>query len=82
MMKLKFRAILIILFSGLVATGCSSTLDVGDEEPISRVISYSVPNEAHVKLCVENSYKTAVAILVDEVKQAGKSSGNIRCSRF
>jgi len=52
MMKLKFRAILIILFSGLVATGCSNTLDVGDEEPISRVISYSVPNETLVKLWV------------------------------
>lgn len=71
MMKLKFSTILIILFSGLIAAGCSNSLDVWEGEPVSTNIGYNLLDETHVKLWVENSYKTTIVTLVDDVQPAG-----------
>lgn len=62
---------LFIIFTFSLLSGCSNTLDTGGDESFSTRISYTVQSNSHVKLWIENSYKTTVATLVDEVQQAG-----------
>lgn len=66
---LRFKTILVLV--PILFYGCSNPLDVGDGVPLSTIITYNLPADSHVKLWVENSYKTSVATLVDEVQQAG-----------
>lgn len=47
--------------------GCNSSIV---DDPAT-TIQYSVPEQSHVKLYVENSYDTIIATLVDEVQMAG-----------
>jgi len=47
--------------------GCNSSIV---DDPAA-TIQYSVPEQSHVKLYVENSYDTIIATLVDEVQMAG-----------
>ncbi|CAN5325567.1 hypothetical protein BH23BAC3_BH23BAC3_29540 [soil metagenome] len=50
MMKVNFSSILFILFSGLIAAGCSNTKDTSDSEPLSPTISYELQGETHKAL--------------------------------
>jgi len=67
----KIKPILVLFFMIAYGAGCSNSLDTGETEPFSTMISYQLSEETHVKLWIENSYRTTVATLVDEVKQAG-----------
>ena len=58
---------LLLFFLVILSLGCNSSIL---EDP-SVKIRYQLPEESHVKLTVENSYKTLIAILVDEVQNAG-----------
>ena len=58
---------LLLFFLVILSLGCNSSIL---EDP-SVKIRYQLPEESHVKLTVENSYKTLIAILVDEVQGAG-----------
>lgn len=71
MINSKIKPILVVCFIIAFGAGCSNSLDTGDTEPYSTMISYQLNEETHVKLWVENSYKTTVSALVDEVQQAG-----------
>ena len=51
----------------LLLSGCKSSIL---DDP-STTISFSVPQQGHVKLAVENSYNTVIKILVDEELSAG-----------
>jgi hypothetical protein len=61
MKKYLFIALSLIVF------GCNSSII---DDP-STIISFSIPEPAHVKLSVENSYDTIVAILIDQDMQSG-----------
>ncbi|MFA6977718.1 MAG: hypothetical protein WC209_00225 [Ignavibacteriaceae bacterium] len=65
------RFIRTILISTFLLTtffgGCKSSI-VDDPETSIR---FSVPQDSHVKLTIENSYNTQVAKLVDENKTSG-----------
>ena len=54
-------------FTLLLLTSCNSS--IVDDPTIS--ILFLVPESAHVKLTVENSYDTLIATLVDEEKSPG-----------
>ena len=62
------KLIRLLLFLLLILSfGCNSSIL---DDPTTS-IKYQVPEKSHVKLTVENSYKTLIAILVDEVQGAG-----------
>ncbi len=67
--SLFIRSILISIF--LLTTffgGCKSSIV---DDPATNII-YSVPQESHVKLTVENSYNTVITILVNKNQNAGR----------
>lgn len=59
----------ILLF--LFVSGCSNTLGPENDEIPTTIISFTIEEPGHVKLWVENAYKTKVLTLVDEQKNAG-----------
>lgn len=61
----KLHIILLLLFISFY--GCNSSIL---DDPTT-TIAYSVGERSHVKLTVENSYKTLIATLVDEEQFAG-----------
>lgn len=63
MKKLKY----FLLLALFIFSGCKSSIL---DDP-STVISYSIPERSHVKLTVENSYNTIIAILVNEEMNSG-----------
>lgn len=70
MINLKFRNLFIILVV-LFLAGCSNTMGSEGSDPHPTDIIYTVHVTGHVHLWVENSYKTKVATLVDEIKTPG-----------
>lgn len=73
--KMTNRFIFPFLFI-ILCTGCrSSILD----DPTTR-ISYTVEQPSHVKLVVENSYNTVIAVPVDNDLAIGTYSVNINSS--
>ena len=58
--------------------GCNSSIL---DDP-STIISYSVPEPSHVKITVENSYNTVVAVLVDQDIPAGNYQANFSVSNL
>lgn len=58
----------------IVLSGCKSSIL---DDP-STSISFSVPQQAHVTLRVENSYNTVMATLVDQVMSPGAYSTSFR----
>jgi hypothetical protein len=62
-----FRKFIMFAFISLFF-GCNSSIL---DDP-STTISYSIPQRAHVKMVVENSYGTLIATIVDEEMDAGK----------
>jgi uncharacterized Fe-S center protein len=58
---------LISLLSLILIFGCNSSIL---DDP-STTIKYSVAEDSHVKLTIENSYKTLISTLVDTVQSAG-----------
>lgn len=65
------RKVFLLLFITLLSfAGCKSSIL---EDP-STSIQYSIPQPSHVKLTVENSYKTVIATLVDGEYSAGNYS--------
>ncbi|GEM_PF-1738727 len=71
MLRQKFNAILILCCLTVFGTGCSNSLDTGGDDSLSTTISYQLNEETHVKMWVQNAYKTTVATLVDEVQPPG-----------
>ena len=63
-MKKKLCGSILLLF---FLSACRSSIL---EDP-STVINYTVPQESHVKLTVENNYNTEIATLVDKVLTPG-----------
>jgi hypothetical protein len=63
---MKIISILLFLLV-ILSLGCNSSIL---DDP-SVTIRYQLPEESHVNLLIENSYKTLIAILVDEVQSAG-----------
>ena len=63
-MKNVFLTFLLLMISLI---GCKSSIL---DDPTTS-INYSVPQRAHVKLTVENSYNTLIATLVDKEQQPG-----------
>jgi len=62
------KLISLLLFLLLILSyGCNSSIL---DDP-STAIRYQVPVNSHVTLTVENSYKTLIATIVDEVQSAG-----------
>lgn len=59
-----------------IVFGCNSSIV---DDPSTR-ISFLVPEPAHVKLSVENSYNTQIAVLVDDDLSAGSFSANFESS--
>jgi hypothetical protein len=51
----------------MLSLGCNSSIL---DDPTT-LIKYQLPEKSHVKLTVENSYKTLIATLVDEEQSAG-----------
>ena len=62
--KLLFIFFLFVFFS------CNSSIV---DDPTT-TINYSIPEEGHVKLTVENSYNTVIATLIDDNQSAGSHS--------
>lgn len=58
---------LMVILALLLVSGCRSTVL---DDP-STIISYSLPQTAHVKLTVENNYNTEIAVLVDADQNPG-----------
>ena len=58
---------LISLLFLIFLSGCNSSIL---DDP-STVIKYSIQEDSHVKLTIENSYKTLISTLVDTVQSAG-----------
>ena len=59
-----------------ILIGCNSSIL---DDPAA-VIPFSVPEPAHVKVTVENSYNTIIAILVDDDLPAGTFSAQLDIS--
>lgn len=72
MKKYLFIAVSLIVF------GCNSSIL---DDP-STIIKFSVPEPAHVKLRVENSYDTIIAILVNEDLPGGSFNANFDSSNL
>ena len=69
----------LILFVSLLSFwGCNSSIL---DDP-STVIKYSISEPSHVKLSVENSYDTVIAILVDGELPAGVFDVNFDASNL
>jgi hypothetical protein len=68
---------LLLLFT-LLIFGCNSSIL---DDP-STTIKYSIPEPAHVKLSVENSYNTLIAILVNTNLPAGSFNANFDSSNL
>ena len=62
----------------LIVFGCNSSIL---DDP-STHISYSIPQPSHVRLSVENSYNTQIAVLVDDDLPAGSFSANFDSSNL
>jgi len=56
-----------LFFLFIILNGCNSSIL---DDPTTS-IHYSVAERSHVKLTIENSYKTLIATLVDEEQFAG-----------
>jgi len=63
-MKLFYR---IFFLSALLIAGCESSIL---DDPAT-TIGFSIPQESHVKVTIENSYNTVMAVLMDEPQQSG-----------
>lgn len=68
---------LLLLFT-LLIFGCNSSIL---DDP-STTIKYSIPEPAHVKLSVENSYNTLIKILVNTNLPAGSFNANFDSSNL
>jgi len=68
----------LIIVVALIVFGCNSSIL---DDPSTR-ISYSIPEPSHVKLSVENSYNTLIAILVDDNLPAGSFNANFDSSNL
>ncbi len=68
---------LLLLFT-LLIFGCNSSIL---DDP-STTIKYSIPEPAHVKLSVENSYNTLITILVNTNLPAGSFNANFDSSNL
>lgn len=58
---------LLLFVIAVLVFGCNSSIL---DDP-STTIRFSIPQPSHVKLSIENSYDTVIAVLVDEEKPAG-----------
>lgn len=67
---------LLIIFLYVLGS-CSSTPTTISDDIGSSSIRFSVPETSHVKLWVVNSYKTTVAVLVDDVMSAGDYAAHL-----
>jgi len=65
------RQLCLIFILSFLYPGCESTTLSPDSPGPTKSISYSITTEAHVKLILENSYNTLVAVLVDDFQNAG-----------
>jgi hypothetical protein len=72
MKKLLLLSITIVIF------GCNSSIL---DDPSTK-IKYSIPEPSHVRLTVENSYDTVVAILVDQDLPSGVFEANFDASNL
>lgn len=62
----------------IIVVGCNSTIL---DDP-STTIPFSLPSPSHVKISVENSYNTIIAILVDQDLPAGVHQTNFDISNL
>ena len=58
---------LLLFLLVILSFGCNSSIL---DDP-SVTIRYQLPEESHVNISIENSYKTLIATIVDEVQSAG-----------
>ena len=65
------RFLYFLLIIPILFIGCKSTILNADSPRQSININYSLASDAYVKLTLENSYNTIVAILVDAQQAAG-----------
>lgn len=55
----------------LLIAGCSSPVNSFDEDPPFTGISFTIPESSRVVIWLENSYKTKVLSITDELYPAG-----------
>ncbi|MEO8233284.1 MAG: hypothetical protein ABI638_13450 [Ignavibacteriota bacterium] len=70
--------IYLLIFLAAFIFGCNSSIL---DDP-STTIQYSIPEPSHVKLTVENSYDTIIAVLVDGDLQAGSFQVNFDTNKL
>lgn len=69
------RSLLSVYFFVLILiTGCSSPLDIPDEDPPSTIVSFALQESSQVVIWLENAYKTKVLTITDQVYPAGNHS--------
>ena len=54
-----------------ILIGCSNPVETNNQAPRSTQIHFTLPNDTHVEVWVENSYETRVKTLMDKDAQAG-----------
>jgi hypothetical protein len=69
---------LLLIGLAFLVVGCNSSIL---DDP-STTINFSIPEPSHVKLSVENSYNTLIAILVDADLPAGSFNANFDSSNL
>ena len=69
---------IILFFLIVIFYGCNSSIL---DDP-STTIQYSIPERSHVKVTLENSYKTLIATIVDKEQFAGKYTINFETSNL
>lgn len=58
----------------LYVTACSSPVSTGDEDLPTTTISFALQEASHTTLWLENSYKTTVLTITDQLYEAGSHS--------
>lgn len=61
-------------FALLLITGCSSPVNIPDEDPASTSITFSLQESSHVVIWLENAYKTKVLTITDQTYPPGTHS--------